>query len=138
MSGPTAYHPDASGQAPAPGQKIRVDKWLWFARFFKTRALANKVVTGGHLRINGDKVLKPAHNVVPGDVLTFLQGRDTRIIRLEAIGKRRGPAPEAQALYTDQTPEREYVPPAPRFEGKGRPSAKDRRNARLSRPEALE
>ncbi|MGC8201952.1 RNA-binding S4 domain-containing protein [Aliiroseovarius sp. PTFE2010] len=123
-----------------PRPTIRIDKWLWFARFFKTRGLAAKVVGGGHVRVNGDKIDKPSRGVGPGDTLTFPQGRDIRVARIVAIGERRGPAPEARALYDDLTPVRpkDDVPANPRFEGKGRPSAKDRRNARLSLRDPLE
>lgn len=89
-------------EAPRPVQ--RVDKWLFCARFFKTRALAASVVSKGHLRINGQKVAKPAHVVGPGDVLTFPQARVIRVIRVEAPAERRGPASEARGLYTDLEP----------------------------------
>ena len=78
--------------------KLRVDKWLWQARFFKTRGLAAKQVASGQVRINGTRVTKPARTVGPGDVLTFAQSRRIRVVRLIAIGTRRGPASEAQAL----------------------------------------
>ncbi|WP_188528755.1 RNA-binding S4 domain-containing protein [Sinisalibacter lacisalsi] len=110
---------------------MRADKWLWHARFFKTRGLAAKIVTGGHLRVNTVKVHKPAQPVGPGDVLTFPQGRQVRVVKVLALSERRGPAPEARALYDDQTPAADPAPAAPRFEGRGRPSGKDRRNARL-------
>ncbi|MGR3758568.1 RNA-binding S4 domain-containing protein [Roseobacteraceae bacterium NS-SX3] len=113
--------------------KIRIDKWLWHARFFKTRSLAAKQVGAGHVRLNGTKISKPAQNVAPGDVLTFPQGRQIRVVRIEAIGERRGPAPEAQALYFDMTEKREDVPRNPRFEGKGRPDKKARRALDLNR-----
>ena len=113
--------------------KIRIDKWLWQARFFKTRSLCAKQVSAGHVRLNDSKILKPAQMVVPGDVLTFPQGRQERIIRIQAIGTRRGPAPEAQTLYFDMTEKQKDVPRNPRFEGKGRPSKKDRRELDLSR-----
>lgn len=115
-----------------------MDKWLWWARFFKTRSQAAKIVTSGRLRVNGVRVAKPAYTVGPGDTLTFPQAREIRVIRLVAVGMRRGPAPEAQALYCDLTPPQEDVPRNPRYEGKGRPSKKDRRNADLSRRDALE
>lgn len=125
-----------------PRPSLRIDKWLWHARFFKTRSLAAKIVTGGHLRVNGSKIAKASHAVGPGDVLTFPQGRVIRVVRIVALSERRGPAPEAQALYEDQTPpeslSREAVPPAPKFEGKGRPTKKDRRNSLLSRGTELE
>lgn len=113
--------------------KIRIDKWLWQGRFFKTRSLSAKQVSAGHVRLNGTKVYKPAQIVVPGDVLTFSQGRLVRVVRIKAIGTRRGPAPEAQTLYFDMSAKQEDVPPNPRFEGKGRPSKKDRRELDLSR-----
>ncbi|NIZ59861.1 RNA-binding protein S4 [Sedimentitalea sp. CY04] len=113
--------------------KIRIDKWLWQARFFKTRSLCAKQVSAGHVRLNDTKILKPAQMVIPGDILTFPQGRQERVVRIQAIGTRRGPAPEAQALYLDMTEKQEDVPRNPRFEGKGRPSKKDRRELDLSR-----
>ena len=116
----------------------RLDQWLWHARFFKTRGLATKLVAAGHVRIDGDRVSKPAHALRPGVTLTFPQARQIRVVRVEALATRRGPAPEAQALYTDLTPAQEKFPENPRYEGKGRPTKKDRRNARLSGPGALE
>lgn len=113
--------------------KIRIDKWLWQGRFFKTRSLSAKHITAGHVRLNGTKISKPAQMVVPGDVLTFSQGRLLRVVRVEAIGTRRGPAPEAQALYFDMTQTQDDVLRNPRFEGKGRPSKKERRELDLSR-----
>ncbi|MGB0660694.1 MAG: RNA-binding S4 domain-containing protein [Mangrovicoccus sp.] len=79
----------------------RVDKWLWFARFFKTRTLAAEKVTGGKLRINGSKIRKASAQVGPGDMLTFVQAGKVRLIRVEAMAERRGSAQEAQKLYTD-------------------------------------
>lgn len=114
--------------------KLRIDKWLWQARFFKTRSLAAKQVSGGHVRLNGTRVLKPAQAVGPGDVLTFPQGRIVRVVRVEALGVRRGPATEAQTLFADLTEKRDTPPKNPGFEGKGRPTKKDRRALDLSRP----
>ena len=114
---------------PTPGQ--RLDKWLWHARFFKTRGLATKLVSAGHVRIDGARVSKPSYSIRPGLTLTFPQAKRVRVIRIESLSTRRGPAPEAQALYTDLTPPEEPSPKNPRFEGKGRPTGKDRRNARL-------
>ena len=87
--------------------KLRLDKWLWAARFFMTRALAADVVEEGHLRINGTRCWKPAHGVGAGDVLTFAQGRRIRLIRVLALSERRGPAGEAQELYADLDPQPE-------------------------------
>lgn len=117
----------------------RLDQWLWHARFFKTRGLATKLVSNGHVRVDGTRVSKPAHSLRAGVTLTFPQAKRIRIIQVDALATRRGPAPEAQALYTDLTPPEAEKPPVnPRFEGKGRPTKKDRRNTRLSGPDWLE
>ena len=121
-----------------PRPTIRIDKWLWYARFFKTRGLATKLVSGGHVRVNSNKLSKPAHLVGAGDVLTLVQGETVRVVRVVLPGSRRGPAPEAQTLYDDLTPVVEKRPPAPKTEGKGRPTKKDRRDMRLSRDGTLE
>ncbi|MEO0389693.1 MAG: RNA-binding S4 domain-containing protein [Pseudomonadota bacterium] len=124
-----------------PG-KLRLDKWLWYARFFKTRSLAATRVAAGDVRVNGERVTKRATTIAPGDVLTFAQGTAVRVIEVVAIGTRRGPAPEAQTLYTDMSPpappKETPVPENPRFEGKGRPTKRDRRIADLSRARHLE
>ncbi len=123
-----------------PALKIRLDKWLWQARFFKTRSLCAKVVAGGHCRVNGARIAKPAFAVVPGDVLTFPQARDIRVIRIVALGERRGPAEEAQTLYEDLEPPKPREPAlkTPSFDGGGRPTKKDRRQYDKSRPSALD
>lgn len=114
-------------------QTIRLDKWLWQARFFKSRSIAATVVTTGKVRIDGQLATKPARLVGPGRVLTFHQQTDVRIVKILACGTRRGPAPEAQALYEDMSPPKVHVPQNPRFEGKGRPTKKDRRNLQSDR-----
>lgn len=80
--------------------------------------------------------------VAPGDVLTFPQGHDIRVIRITAIGARRGPAPEAQALYDDLDPPtprpKEVTAPTPGSDRKGRPTKRDRRKLDLNRPDTLE
>ncbi len=121
-----------------PRPTMRVDKWLWQARFFKTRGLSAKLVTGAHCRVNGDKISKAAHSVGPDDVLTFPQGDRVRVIRILGIGARRGPATEAQSLYEDLSPEREERPTGPKTEGKGRPTKKDRRKLDLMQRDSLE
>ena len=83
---------------------LRVDKYLWFARFFKTRSLATKRANGGRIRINGSKIKKSSDTVRIGDILTFVQGNEIRVIRVLNLGTRRGPAQEAQSLYEDITP----------------------------------
>ncbi len=80
---------------------IRLDKWLWYARFFKSRGLAADFVTDGAVRINATRVTKPAAQVHVGDGLSFAQGGRVRVLRVLALGQRRGPAPEARRLYDD-------------------------------------
>ena len=81
------------------GGKIRLDKWLWQARLFKSRSLSAAFVAAGHLRLNGVHVAKPAQMVGPGDVLTLPLGAKVRVLQILACGTRRGPAAEAQGLY---------------------------------------
>jgi ribosome-associated heat shock protein Hsp15 len=125
--------------------KIRADKWLWHARFFKTRGLATKLISSGHLEVNGMKISKPAFSVGVGDVLVFSQARLPRTVRILAPSTRRGPAIEAQTLYEDLTPlpePKNSVPEtmgqAPKFDGKGRPTKKDRRNLAFSQRRVLD
>lgn len=113
---------------------LRADKWLYQARFFKSRALASKVCDAG-LRISGTKVEKAHAKVRVGDVLTFSQGRHIRVVKILALGTRRGPAPEARALYEDLSPPEAQTPlpksakPAvpTREPGSGRPTKRERR-----------
>ena len=83
---------------------VRVDKWLWHARFFKSRNLSAKLATSGKLRVNRKVVRKSKHTVQPGDILTFPKGKDIRVIEIVALGERRGPVAEAQMLYSDLSP----------------------------------
>jgi len=121
---------------------IRIDKWLWQARFFKTRALAAKTVSSGKLRLNASPISKPARPVGVADVLTFPQGDDVRVIKILALGSRRGPAPEAQTLYEDLAPISRAEPknhlPNPKFAGKGRPGKRERRKLVLEKRRWLE
>ncbi|HSV29684.1 MAG TPA: RNA-binding S4 domain-containing protein [Candidatus Omnitrophota bacterium] len=80
-------------------ESLRIDKWLWFARFFKTRSLAASVVEGGQVWLNGVVVGKCSQTVKPGDELAFPLGGRLRRVTVVALGERRGPAPEAQGLY---------------------------------------
>jgi ribosome-associated heat shock protein Hsp15 len=82
-------------------ETLRLDKFLWFARIVKTRALAQSFAEGGRLRIAG-RVVDRAHALVRvGDVLSFAIHGHVRVLRIDALPARRGPAPEARALYTD-------------------------------------
>lgn len=115
---------------PAAGT-LRVDRWLWFARVFKSRTVAARFAESHHLRINGAVVTKPNHGVHLGDVLTFVQGERVRVLRVLALGDRRGPAPEARALYEDIAPQQDTTPrlqpPGRRERGTGRPTKAERR-----------
>jgi ribosome-associated heat shock protein Hsp15 len=99
----------AAGGSSAPAEdglkaepeKQRLDKWLFYARFFKTRALATVLITKGRVRLNGQRQTKPGHAIGPGDTLMFPMGDQRREIRVLATGTRRGPASEAQQLYHD-------------------------------------
>ena len=117
-------------------EALRADKWLWYARFFKTRSLASKICNAGRLRVSGELVSRAHHKVKPGDVLTFAQGRNVRVIKVVSLATRRGPAPEAQALYEElkppsadrRLPRTPGAPtPAGRPPGAGRPTKQDRR-----------
>ena len=81
--------------------KQRLDKWLWFARFAKTRSLAARLVEDGFVRVNGVRVVVAAKQVGAGDVLTVAAPHVTAVIRILLPGERRGPAPEARLLYED-------------------------------------
>jgi ribosome-associated heat shock protein Hsp15 len=89
---------------PNAAQKLRLDKWLWQARFFKSRSLAAEVIEAGSVRVNGTRVTRPGRDISAGDTLTFPQGARIRVIRITALGLRRGPAAEAQGLYLDLAP----------------------------------
>ncbi len=106
----------------------RLDKWLWFARFCKSRTLASKLCAAGKIRIGGELVHKAHYLVRLGDVLTFPQGAYIRVIRVVQLGARRGPAAEARTLYEDLSPP---VPREPadlqRAPGAGRPTKAERR-----------
>ena len=77
----------------------RLDKWLFHARFYRTRPLAQAAASAGKVRLNGARVDKPGHAIKPGDVLTLGRGAQVMAVRVLALAERRGPAPEAQKLY---------------------------------------
>ena len=87
-------------------EKIRLDTWLWYARFYKSRSLSSKAILSGKLRINSKKITKPATKVKTNDVLTLNYVNEIRIIQIQSLGSRRGPASEAQSLYIDLTEDR--------------------------------
>lgn len=79
--------------------RIRIDKWLWHARFYKTRPLAQEAADKGRIRVNGSRVEKAGRGIRLGDVLTIPTGREVLAVRVVAFGERRGPAPQARLLY---------------------------------------
>ncbi|MEW6091444.1 RNA-binding S4 domain-containing protein [Parvibaculum sp.] len=125
-----------SGEEGQSGQ--RIDRWLWFARFMKSRSLASGFVQTGRLRVNGERISKSSRLVRPGDILTFPLGPHIRVVKILGTGTRRGPAPEARLLYEDLSPpaaasetsDRNADAPLPvtRPAGAGRPTKKDRRD----------
>lgn len=98
---------------PDARPSIRLDKWLWQARFCKSRAIASRLVADGAVRVNAVRVTKPATTVKVGDGLSFARGRLVRAVRIRALGDRRGPAPEARLLYDDLDAPRPAADPAP-------------------------
>ena len=98
MAGPGA-------RPKTPNQpKLRIDRWLWQARFFRSRTTAAEEVSEGHVRVNGQRIVKPGYALGSGDVLTFPLGGRIRLIRVVELGQRRGPSQEARRLYDDLDP----------------------------------
>ena len=115
--------------------KLRIDKWLWAARFYKTRSLATEEIDKGRVRIN-DLEVKPAKEVKVGDTVALRQGPVTRTLVVRGISDKRGGAPAAQLLYEEleasiklreQLAEQHRLEPANRQEH-GRPTKRDRRS----------
>ncbi|MEY3552214.1 MAG: hypothetical protein RL735_562 [Pseudomonadota bacterium] len=119
-----------AGQQPVASRQ-RLDKWLWFARIVKSRTLAAKLVSEGHVRVNSTRIDTPAKAVGPGDVLTVSLPRDVKVLKILASGSRRGPFEEARLLYEDLSPPPQAGDGAilmPKREaGAGRPTKRDRR-----------
>ena len=117
-------------------EKTRIDKWLWAARFFKTRSLATQEVDRGRVQINRQDV-KPSREVKVGDVVRLQQGKVLRTVVVQMISGQRGPAPVAQLLYAETpeslqqralTAERNRLAPEPALSLEhGRPTKRDRR-----------
>jgi len=87
-------------------EQVRVDKWLWAARFFKTRSVAATAVLGGRVHVNGERV-KASKQVHEGDVLEISKGTERWEITIDRVADRRGPATAAQSLYTETADSRE-------------------------------
>jgi ribosome-associated heat shock protein Hsp15 len=82
------------------GERIRIDKWLWHARFYRSRAQAQQAAASGLLRLNGLRVEKASADVQRGDIVTLPRGREVLAVRIEAVALRRGPSAEARKLYS--------------------------------------
>jgi ribosome-associated heat shock protein Hsp15 len=115
--------------------RLRVDKWLWAARFFKTRALAQDAVEGGKVKVNGQTV-KAAREVKAGDLLDITAGQSQWNVTVQAVNGQRRPAPEARLLYQEsqesierraQEQEERTLAPTPGQDARGRPTKRDRR-----------
>lgn len=127
--------PDPIQFNSAGPSKMRLDKWLWAARFFKTRSLATQAIVHGRVKLQGERV-KPAREVGPGDLLELHAGDVDWTITVRALSMQRGPAPVAQALYEEdaasqarrqqQVSDRKLAA-SPEAAIKGRPSKRDRR-----------
>lgn len=115
--------------------RMRLDKWLWVARFFKTRSLAAEAIDGGKIKVNGHAV-KRARDIQAGDRVDLTLGQDWRTVIIAGLAMQRRPAPEAQALYqeTEDSAQRRAaaaearrLSPAPGAESHGRPTKRARR-----------
>jgi len=119
-------------------ERLRLDKWLWFARFCKTRGIAQKLIESGHVTVNGAKTRKVSAMIRTGDVLELVLGPVRKKISVLAMTTRRGPAIEAQTLYEEIAPAEKLNGPDKglpvhklsmgRPQGAGRPTKKDRRS----------
>ena len=121
-----------------PLTSLRIDKWLWAARFFKTRSLATEAIHAGHIKLNGNTV-KPARELRPGDTLDLAIGDEKWTVEVLGLNDQRRPASEAQQLYAETPESRERrvaakearrLAPAPGSDLRGRPTKKARRQIR--------
>ncbi|MSO97419.1 MAG: RNA-binding S4 domain-containing protein [Rhodospirillaceae bacterium] len=120
-----------------PVTTVRLDKWLWLARFCKTRALAQKLIGRGQITLNGATIRKPSASVRLGDALVATLGPVKRTVAVKALGTRRGSASEAKDLFDEPTPPQRldrdergvllHRPLLVRPKGSGRPTKKQRR-----------
>jgi ribosome-associated heat shock protein Hsp15 len=119
-----------------PTDKVRLDKWLWAARFFKTRGLATDEIGKGRVSVNG-QAAKASRELRPGDLIRLRQGDVDRTVEVKALSDQRGPAPVAQALYeetAESVAERLRIAEQRRLKAEpahsieqGRPTKRDRR-----------
>jgi len=132
---------DSEATKAGGGERIRIDKWLWAARFFKTRSLATAAVTAGEVRVGSERV-KPARVVKPGDEVQVRRGDEVMDIVVRELSGVRGPAPVAQRLYEETeesrrrralAAERRRLAREPALDIKGRPTKRDARVLRRLR-----
>jgi ribosome-associated heat shock protein Hsp15 len=137
-SDPSRRHGDDDGQDSPGGRggsggSLRVDKWLWCTRFFKTRSLAQEAVDGGHVQVGGDRI-KASRVVKPGDRLQIMRERERFVVDVLSIPARRGPAAEARQHYRETAESeagRAHVRELNRLAGpvsSGRPDKRERRD----------
>lgn len=134
MTGKLREIDSGAARWPAP-EPVRLDKWLWAARFFKTRSLAAQAVDGGRVRMNGEGT-KPSRPVKAGDQLAIRAGALEWVVEVKALSRQRGPAAQAALLYAESEDSRarrqaamaqRKTQPHPAAGVKGRPTKKDRR-----------
>lgn len=115
--------------------EVRIDKWLWAARFFKTRSLASTACNAGHVKVAGASV-KPSKSIRPGVRIEVVTPAGPKVLEVVDLSDKRGPAPVAQKLYLDHTPAPDPKaggPSVTRDRGQGRPSKRDLRDLRKLR-----
>jgi ribosome-associated heat shock protein Hsp15 len=100
----------ANGHAASEKSSRRLDQWLWFARFAKSRSLAARLCAAGEVAVNGVAVAKPNHAVKTGDIVEVRQGPWQRTVQVVALGDRRGPAREAGTLFEEMSAIRRAMP----------------------------
>lgn len=124
-----------SQHSKAAPVKIRIDKWLWAARFYKTRSLASTAIKGGKVAVNGQRA-KPSRELEIGDSVTLRQGYDEKTVVVNALSGQRGPASQAQQLYQETSESRQkrdkekelrQLAAVQRPHGEGRPTKRERR-----------
>ena len=128
--------PHSSSSDSAPAGRVRIDKWLWAARFFKTRSLAADAIAAGKVEVNDERV-KPAKLIQLGDAISVRVGPYVHVVRVRGISERRGPATVAATLYEETADsiaaraklaeQLRMAPAAFVYEEKGRPTKRDRR-----------
>jgi ribosome-associated heat shock protein Hsp15 len=129
--------PTTSEPPGDPGlESVRLDKWLWAARCFKTRGLASEACAAGHVKVGG-VTAKPARSLRRGEEITIKTGDGLRILEVVGLSERRGPATVARTLYNDRSPPRPPPTEVPgmvtRDRGLGRPTKQERRDIRRLR-----